>query len=130
MPRKLLIVACLSLLAFSAFAQRGKKAREKSVPAASAGNNYKELGAELPPLRYYRRDGVVITDKDLKPDAATVIMLFNPTCEHCEDQARLLQQHLADFRDANLMLMAADKMGPYLSYFVNTTHRTTTRHYR
>lgn len=119
MQRKLLIVGSLLLFAVVAFAQKGRK--KKNVAAQHNGTNHTTVGAALPTIRFYRRDGVMITNEDLKAKAPTVIMLFNPTCEHCEEQARLLQTNLSTFSDVNLLLMAADRMGPYLVHFVNAT---------
>jgi len=120
LPRNLLIVACLLFISSPAFSQN-KKQRKKQQVSASQQSGFKEIGSPLPPLRYYRRDGLVLTNSDLKENAPIVIMLFNPTCDHCEEQARRFQQHLKKFRGTNLLLMAADRMGPHIGYFVNTT---------
>lgn len=119
MQRKLLIVGSLLLFAMVAFAQKGRK--KKNATAEYTGTNHTAVGAALPTIRFYRRDGAMITNEDLKAKVPTVIMLFNPTCEHCEDQARLFQKNLSKFSDANLLLMAADRLGPYLVHFVNAT---------
>ncbi len=120
MPRNLLIVACLLLTTTPGLAQKSKRDKSKKT-VSTTEQNYKAIGANLPPLKFYRRDGVYLTEKDLKKDAPLIIMLFNPTCDHCEDQTRLFQKHLGIFTNSTLLLMAADKMGPYLGYFVNNT---------
>jgi len=120
MARKLLIVSILLLLTSVSFAQKKKKDREKKGQT-EANSTYNEIGATLPPLNFYRRDGISLTEKDLNANAPLIIMLFNPTCEHCEQQAKIFQQHLSWFKDTELLLMAAEHMGPYLGYFVSNT---------
>jgi hypothetical protein len=120
MQRKLLIVACLLAGSFSVFAQKTKPDAVKD--ASVAGKiDYKEIGSELPNLRVYRSDGVFLTNETLKNDAPLIIMLFNPTCEHCEDETMLLRDNIALFKKTNLVLIAAAGMEPYLSYFFNNT---------
>lgn len=121
MQRKLLIVICLLFPAFISLAQKPEKAKEKrALLATDEKVNYKEKGTELPPINFYRRDGIYITNKDLKPDQPLIIMLFNPTCEHCEEQTVIFGKEL-DFSKNQLILMAAPAMGPYLQNFVHNT---------
>lgn len=120
MQRKLLIVTCLLTLSIVVYGQKKKKSNKQQETTTQI-QGFKEIGAKLPPVRYYRRDGVYITNADLNNDAPLIIMLFNPTCEHCEEQARLFQQHLSSFKETKLLLMAAPAMGPYLGYFVKNT---------
>ncbi len=115
----------ITLLCFSLYGsaqQSGGNKKVKEQNRHTTAVSYKETGAILPPLNFYRRDGVYITNNDLKLHKPVIIMLFNPTCEHCEQQTRLFGEHLELFSETNLMLMAADKMGPYLGYFVSATH--------
>lgn len=120
MLRKLLIITCLSSCII-AKAQNANRGKERRALIAATGENYKERGAALPPIRFYRRDGVYITNKDLNNNASLVIMLFNPTCEHCEQQTALFEQNIDLFQNTALLLVAAPGMGPYLQYFVNNT---------
>jgi hypothetical protein len=122
MQRKLLIVACLLAGSFSVFAQKTKSnAAKNALVAGGEQKNYKEIGSDLPSLRVYRSDGVFLTNETLKNDAPLIIMLFNPTCEHCEDETMLLRDNIALFKKTNLVLIAAAGMEPYLSYFFNNT---------
>ncbi len=115
MYRKLLIVASLCLISSLSFAQPQKN---KKADMKSAAANYKAPGSPMPALRYFRRDGVLLTNKDLNKKAPVIIMLFNPTCEHCEDEARMLEANLKSFKETTLLLMAADRMLSYIPYFV------------
>lgn len=116
MSRKLLIVALLTGLFFTALGQR-KKGKDGTTAPGSV--NYKVAGAPLPSLKIYTREGKYLSEKDLENDAHLFIMLFNPTCEHCEEQAGIFRDNIFRFKNTKLMLLAAPAMGPHLSYFTN-----------
>jgi len=121
MRRKLLIITCLLSVCIIAYAQNSKRGNEKKASTAGTAEDYKQVGTALPTINFYRRDGAYITNNDLNNDASLIIMLFNPTCEHCEQQTKLFEQNIDLFRKTNLVLVAAPGMGPYLQYFVNNT---------
>ena len=45
---------------------------------------------QLPDFILYSKDSVAFDQSVLKPGRKTIIMLFNPECEHCQDQLTLL----------------------------------------
>ena len=75
----------------------------------------------MPPLRVVYPKKAVYTGESLKNDANLFVMMFNPTCEHCEDMALDLEKNIGLFRKSNIVLMAAPGMGPYLEFFENGT---------
>lgn len=43
----------------------------------------------MPSFRFYDAEtGSTFTEKNLKPDVATVVLFFDPTCDHCQLQAQ------------------------------------------
>src|SRR5688572_1746824 len=114
MIRNLLIVSCLLGPVFSAFGQGRPGEKTLVAKGTEAKADFKELGAPMPPLRMYTREGTYLTNNDLKNDANLILMLFNPTCEHCEDQTAIFKKNLSLFRNSKIVLMAASGMGPYL----------------
>jgi len=125
MLRKFSVIVGLLSVCMVALAQNGKRGKEQKAATTETRQNYKEIGAPLPTVNFYRRDGVYITNKDLDNDASLMIMLFNPTCEHCEQQTALFEQNIGLFNRTNLLLIAAPGMGSYLQYFVNNTKADT-----
>ncbi len=118
-----LAAATLLTLPISLAAQERKKdaapaARESSRPEI----DYKSVGAPMPEIRGVYPGKAVYTTKDLKNDANLIVMLFNPTCEHCEQLTLELEKHIELFKKSNLLLLAAPGMGAYLEYFQNNTH--------
>ena len=63
-----------------------------------------------------------ITDKDLDNGANLFVMLFNPTCSHCEDQTVQFEQNSVLFKRSKIVLMANKGMKDYLPDFIKTLH--------
>jgi hypothetical protein len=123
MLRKLLIITCLLGTVLVAFGQKKKKKNEKEdTPVISATIDYKKIGSPLPPIRLVTGDGKVITQKEVANDANLFVMLFNPTCEHCQEETILLAKNIYLFKKTKALLMAAEGMKDYLEYFESATH--------
>lgn len=124
MLRKL-ILAVLMLCTLSAWAdKRNKKAQSASSTVSSDTIDCKKPGSPLPPIRLVTAEKKVITNADLHHRGNLFVMLFNPTCEHCEDMTRTIEASISLFHHSQILLMAAPMMGPYLEYFDKTTHYT------
>lgn len=129
MFRKALLLSCLLSSAALTFAQKEKKqktaAEQKQVELFTMVDGkkvfYNEVGAPLPDLKIWRRDGVFLTNETLKNDAHLLIMLFNPTCEHCELMAKTFKGSIGLFKKSNLVFVAANGMESYLDFFINNT---------
>lgn len=111
MLRKLSVAVGLSFfLSYAGFAQ-------------STGElDYRQLGAPLPTIRIVDETGRVSTNKDVAAGENLFIVLFNPTCDHCQDAARMFGKNESLFKDGQLYFMAAPGMLPHLDFFANTTH--------
>lgn len=128
MQRKV-ILALLLLCTLTAWADKRHKKSSPKTPATVQSSTQNELdyhaiGAPMPPMRVVTADNEVITADSLANDANLFVMMFNPTCEHCEDMTRDLEKHIGLFRKSHIVLMAAPMMGPYLEYFDKTTNYT------
>lgn len=64
----------------------------------------------------------VVTNEDVNNGANLFIMLFNPTCGHCEDETAMLQKNIGLFKKSKFLMMVNPVMMPYLSDFVNRLH--------
>ncbi len=124
MLRKLLIITCLSTTVLVAYADKKKKSKNETVKqetVSDTSTNYKVLGSPIPRIYAVTAKGKKITTKDMANDANLFVMLFNPTCEHCQDETRLLMQNMDMFKNSKLLLLATDNMMSYLSFFDATT---------
>lgn len=150
MLRKLLILLCL-ISASQAIAQNTtvSKTTQKQDDAKI---DYKEPGTPMPPLkillykdtsvkkdsnradtqtfRHSRKkkhhEAVIqdkyLTDKDLDNGANLIVMMFNPTCSHCQDETAIIKHNISLFNKTQLVLLANPTMQQYLPDFVNLLH--------
>lgn len=134
MQRKLLIIICLLGTVFIAFAQKREKKTKKgplqtATSADTAIINYKEIGAPMPPLKvtvYKGKDAgkEIITDKDVANKANLFVMMFNPTCGHCQEETQLIEKNIFLFKESHIVLLAAPTMDSYMDFYDNTTKFT------
>jgi hypothetical protein len=118
---KLFILLCMVSCVPMACGQspKGKKNTKSAVPSATV--DYTQIGASLPAMKIYTIEGQRLTENDLKGEGNLIVMLFNPTCGHCEDQVLLLKEHRDKIQNHKLVLLAADNMVAHLGYFQQIT---------
>ncbi len=105
------------------FGKRKKAIPEPLPPLPQTVADFHNLGSPMPRIRLVAAKGVIFTDSMLKNDANIFVMMFHPTCEHCEDMTRVLEANIALFKSSHIVLMAAPMMGPYMDFFEkNTRH--------
>ena len=63
-----------------------------------------------------------ITKKDLTVGKNLILMLFNPTCGHCEEQTELFVKNLKEFKNTQLLFVATPVMGPYMNAYAEKFH--------
>lgn len=80
--RKLLMIALIMGFAYTSF---GQKDEEPKIPAAMTAYYYKSVGAPMPPLKLQVGDKF-LTSKDLHNKANLFLMIYNPLCDHCQNQ--------------------------------------------
>lgn len=109
----------------SACAQSKKTKKDKTQTTVATTDtmtmDYRALGAPMPDVRVVTMDNKVYTSKDLKNKANLFILLFNPTCEHCQEETLLLEKNIHKFKNSKIVLMASPNMGTYMEFFRNTT---------
>ncbi len=124
MLTRFLTVAALLLAGSCATAQ--KKVVDTSPKGTlpfkdTAKTDYKVVGAPLPPFRVVTPSGRSITNADVPAGRHFFLMIFNPTCDHCEDVTRNLELSHNRFAEGQLLLTATAGMMPYMEFFGNTT---------
>ena len=145
MLRKLITIFCLLLsVDISAQSRYELQYDEKKMPPKpekyTGQENYKFPGNPLPPFKVVSLPWVELflekdpqgkrteqirevvpmktyTNSDLPADKNVIVMLFNPTCGHCEEQTELFVKNLHAFKNTQLMLVAGPAMGPYMNNF-------------
>lgn len=64
----------------------------------------------------------VLKDKDVKNNANLFVMIFNPICEHCEDQTMMIEKNIGLFKQSNIVLICGKTFRQYLNNFLLITH--------
>lgn len=135
MKRNVLLIACLLGLAIVTFGQKKKKKEKEIYPIVSnltiPGNaflrpasseatatlDYKQLNAPLPKFSVINHENKNITEELSQSGGNLILMMFNPTCEHCEDETRAFIQNIFMFKKSKILLVATENQTPNLSYF-------------
>lgn len=86
--------------------------------------NYTEVGSDLPPIRIRDRAGIEYTAADITEDRYFFMVLFNPTCGHCVDAAKLIMEHQKEFEENTIMFIATESMQEHLAPFVRESEWT------
>jgi hypothetical protein len=68
------------------------------------------------------KDTTYLTEKDFDNGYNLFIMLFNPTCGHCQDMGKLMENNIALFKKSKILLLATPVMTPYMSEFTGLLH--------
>ena len=120
MYKRLLALALIACW-FSVHAQK----KESTAGKAMAGTiDYESVGSPMPDLRVVTIDtpAKVYTRKDVISNNNLVVMMFNPLCGHCEDQAEMLEKGISRFRKAKLVMLVSPETGIYLPNFIRAYH--------
>lgn len=118
MFRNILLCTLLALPA-AGICQKAKKVKKQVVATTvkTPAIDYKAIGSPMPPIRLITHERKVITDAMVSDDANLVVMMFNPTCGHCEEMTRAIEENIALFKKTPIVLLAAASMFEYLDYF-------------
>lgn len=77
--------------------------------------------AERVPLK--KEDlNTLMTFGDFNNGANLFVMMFNPTCSHCEDMTAQIEKNISLFKKSKVVLLATMMMKDYLPDFVNMLH--------
>jgi hypothetical protein len=64
----------------------------------------------------------IVTNADVDNRANLLVMMFNPTCSHCEDQAERMEKNIAYFSNSKMLMIATPNQGQYVPAFVKNHH--------
>ncbi|MBI3140177.1 MAG: redoxin domain-containing protein [Sphingobacteriales bacterium] len=92
MKKSLFTLLCMALV-FASFSQQDStRAPFKRFPG-------------FPPISLLLPDGVsYFTKKDLPENKAVLLMLFSPSCSHCQEETREILNHIAEFKNVHIVM--------------------------
>lgn len=68
-----------------------------------------EPPAQLPDFIFTQTNGIPYLRANLKPNKATVVMLFDPGCDHCQAQATLIKQAASRLQNVQFVFVSIDE---------------------
>lgn len=128
MQRKLLIIIGLMGCVFITFAQKKKKNNKETTATtqSDSATNYKEIGAPMPPIRATLMKGKnlgneLFTTQNISAKKNVLVMMYNPTCGHCQEETILFKNNMDAFKNTEVILMADTVMKEYIDFFQSST---------
>ncbi len=95
--KKLLFILPLFLFCYSGFSQTNAAAEK--TPAYV-------LNPSFPDFTVYKApDSTAFTQKDLKKNEATLLMIFSPECGHCQNETRELIKNIDHFKNTQILMV-------------------------
>jgi hypothetical protein len=115
---------CFLFIAGNTFAQQGAKLRPdvSKKQVTSRDIDYKEIGAPMPSFLLIDSNGKHITNKDLQNKANLFLMIFNPTCEHCEEMTMQLEKNISLFNKTKVLLATKPNQVENKKYIMQSLH--------
>jgi thiol-disulfide isomerase/thioredoxin len=89
--RNLFLVIMITIAANAAIAQTENEPAYKRYPT-------------FPPLTLLRADSTFLTKDDLGKDKPTIIMYFNPLCDHCQHQVEDMIKRMDEFNGIQIVM--------------------------
>ncbi len=64
--------------------------------------------AQLPAFAFTDLEGNVFTQQNLQPNLPTMVMYFDPYCDHCEHQASWIKEAESKFKNVQLVFVTTE----------------------
>lgn len=107
------------LIAVMAFACESKKEQggqaPETSPAAEASQPVRT--SDLPPIPVAMVDGSTRQLKQLK--GKTVLVLFQPACDHCQREANEIREHLDNFQDYQVYFISSAELAEIQQFAID-----------
>ncbi len=105
MKRRLILLACLSLISFSLFAQD-----KKTTAAADTTPPYLKY-PDMPAFKIRLADSVtVINTYNIKKGKPSMLILFGADCDHCKHFTDSLTKHIDEFKDVQIYMITFSRL--------------------
>ena len=121
--KKILLSSFVAVAIFSiAFAQDKKQTKQPTKDASTdLKEDYQKLGSSLPTLRIVDTNNVSFTEKTFQDKHNFLLFMFNPTCGHCINMAKLIVGNHDAFKNNKIAFMASPQMTSVIGSFYQAT---------
>jgi peroxiredoxin len=65
---------------------------------------------KIPDFTFYKMDGKSFSKKDLTKSKKMVIIFFDITCDHCQNEIKAVSDRIEEFKKAEFYLVSMDKV--------------------
>lgn len=69
-----------------------------------------------PPLKITLHDGTTYTKENLPKKKAVMLMLFNPSCDHCQHETETMAQNMDKFKDIQVVMVTTAPVAELLAF--------------
>ncbi len=80
--------------------------RQNRMPAAAPAENDRKKFTSGKLRKMDDSKLEYLTGNDVKNDANLLVMIFNPSCSHCEDETAIIQKNISFFNKSQLVMVA------------------------
>jgi hypothetical protein len=105
-------------LTFLAYQDTTKSARLPASTSKRKQRRNKNTKLDTTAHGLYR----LVHEDELENNASLFVMMFNPTCLHCEDVTFMLEKNIDLFRKTKIVLLANQMMSQYIPDFAQRHH--------
>lgn len=117
----LCLFLCLSFPGFTQGSTGGHKDKTTRSNATAEAEFRYGIGSAFPDFEYVDPEKQKHHSSEILGKDLTLLVIFNPTCTHCIESARLFQENLDAFEHARIFYLAGEGMLPYLDAFYQET---------
>ncbi len=111
----LFVYSLLLSISFATLASAQERGKETVIV------HHKNLGAPMPSFEIKTNEAKINTDRDFEAFDNLVLILFNPTCDHCINLGKEIAANPKVFKNTAVVYIAANGMDDYLKYFIDQT---------
>jgi thiol-disulfide isomerase/thioredoxin len=74
----------------------------------------------VPPIKILKVDSTTYFTKDnMKKNKATIIIIFNPGCEHCKHETEQIIKNIDDFKDVQIVMTTPQSFAEMKDFYKN-----------
>jgi|YNPMSStandDraft_2_1061718.scaffolds.fasta_scaffold01045_7 thiol-disulfide isomerase/thioredoxin len=71
--------------------------------SSAYAQNKKDFSPTFPQFEFYKPNGELFTNQNLQKGKATIVIFFDPDCDHCQKQASWIAASPESFKNAQLL---------------------------
>lgn len=96
----------------------GEASTSTTPPAPATTPSVQEAAASIPEFTFYQvKSGIAYTKADLPTGKNTVFLLFDPGCNHCQQETAALAKNYEKIKDVNILYVSMNDPALMTQFF-------------